>query len=346
MRRRLDRLFTYARASEKPALENFTTEALACAIEGDAGPLVRALPPEIVGAAPAGEALVRSVRTQVHVPGGIVDLVVELVVDARPLHLWIEVKAHAGLSGQQISAYLDAAERWPSQPKPIVLMLCKHPLTSKVPTLRWNVLRAQSLESCHLYWRELREFLEDHGMADEFDEPLTAEQLGVAVHAQGLLRKAARLAHEFLSFGELPKGWHECEFPAGEAKVTTAMVRQFTRFGRLVVDSGRYPFVCFGLDFRGGPHCSLWIEFKPDDREACDAIFALAGALPEPWGLHRDDPVTPWIGASLPIKGELDQGAALAWLRARVQELEAAKVLAALPRWRRKDRLGVDNESS
>ncbi|MBZ5712985.1 hypothetical protein [Nannocystis pusilla] len=341
MRRRLDRLFSFARAVENCALENFTTEALADAVERDPGPLLRALPREVAHLAAFREARVGRVDTQVRVPGGIVDLVVELVVDGVPLHLWIEVKAHAGLSGDQLQAYRAAAGRWPSAPLPIVFMLCKYPLTRDVPTLRWNTLRACVTADCHHYWLELRDFLEDHRMADEFDAPFTVAQLGAAGHARALLCKATRLAREFLDRPDLPASWFESNFPRSEARLTRAIVGQFVRHNRLVVDSRRYPWVCFGIYFRDSPELTLWIEFRPDDRAAYDAIGALAPGLPKGWIVDWN-PVSPWIGASQALAGDLEHETAMAWLFERVRELEAAKILAALPRWRRHERLGDD----
>lgn len=344
MRRRLDRLFTFARAAENSPLENFTTEALAAAVERDPGPLLRALPREVADVAAFLEGRVGRVDTQVRVPGGIVDLVVELVVDGAPLHLWIEVKAHAGLSGDQLHAYRAAARRWPSTPLPIVFMLCKYPLTRDVPTLCWNTLRACVTPDCHHYWLELRDFLEDQRMADDFDTPFSGAQLGAAGHARALLCKAARLAHEFLNRPDLPPIWLESKFPRGEAKLTRAIVAQFVRHNRLVVDSRRYPWVCFGIYFRDSPQLTLWIEFRPDDRAAYDAIAALAPALPTGWTVDWNR-VSPWIGASLAIADDLEHETAMAWLLERVRELDAAKILAALPRWRRHERLGDDSET-
>lgn len=343
MRRRLDRLFTFARSAENSLLENFTTEALADAVERDPGPLLRALPREVADVAAFREAHVARVDTQVRVPGGIVDLVVELVVDGAPLHLWIEVKAHAGLSGEQLHAYRAAAEGWPSAPSPIVFMLCKYPLTRDVPTLRWNALRARVTADCHHYWLELRDFLEDHRMADDFDAPFTVAQLGAAGDARALLCKATRLAQEFLNRPDLPPSWLESKFPRGETELTRAIVGQFIRHDRLVVDSRRYPWVCFGIEFRDSPKLTLWIEFRPDDRGAYDAIAALTPGLPNGWTVDWNR-VSPWIGTSMAIAADLEHETAMAWLLARVRELEAAQILAALPRWRRHGRLGDDDE--
>ena len=166
MRRRLNRLFTFARATENSALENFTTEALANALELDASPLLRALPGELAAVIPPDRTRAQRVETQVRIERGTLDLVIDLVIDDRPLSLWIEVKAHAGLSGEQLKVYTTEAQRRPHTTH--VLMLCKYPQTSDVPTLRWNVLRAQLSPASHEYWLDLRHFLEDHQMADDF----------------------------------------------------------------------------------------------------------------------------------------------------------------------------------
>ncbi len=91
-----------SRAPPNSPLENFTTEALAAAVERDPGPLLRALPRDVADVGALLEARVGRVDTQVRVPGGIVDLVVDL---------WIEVNAYAGLSGDQLHAYRAAAKR-------------------------------------------------------------------------------------------------------------------------------------------------------------------------------------------------------------------------------------------
>jgi len=334
---RLNHLYTFARSDESRALENFTTEALAAAIEVDPRPLLRALPTAVALASPIGAAEVLCVRTQVQVDGGIIDLVVEVLVDGEVRSLWIEVKAHAGLSGAQIDTYCKTAAQWHTTPKPVVIMLCKRPLTPAVPTLRWNELRARISDDSPLHWLELRTFVEHHRMADDFDQPVTAAQLVAAPDVQVLLRRTARLAHEFLRRKDLPKLWEESKFPATEKKIIAAIALQFTCFGRLVVDSKRHPWVCFGVDLKDGPQLSLWIEVQ----RGHGALFKLAESLPPPWTRHpREDP--PWFGASLPITGNLEQEVAMDQLRQWVLDLEAAKLLEELPKWRRKPPVDED----
>jgi hypothetical protein len=128
-------------------------------------------------------------------------------------------------------------------------------------------------------------------MADDFDQ---AGHRGAARRgpptSRCLLRRTARLAHEFLCRNDLPRLWEESKFPATEKKIIAVLALQFTRFGRLVVDSRRHPWVCFGMTLRSGPQLSLWIEVQRGHA----ALFKLAESLPPPWTRHpRDDP--PWV---------------------------------------------------
>ncbi len=285
----LQRLFTFAKSTKARPLENFTTEALAAAIRRDPSVFVGALADLGLAGIPA-EIGVASVETQVHVPGGVVDLVAEFVLDGRSRSFWVEVKAHAGLHGPQLQNYCDAAEAYPASAKPIVLMLCKRPLTHAVPTLRWNRLRDLVVDESHIYWHDLRRFLEDNRMADDFDRPITPTELEVVPVAHALLRKTARMAREFLS--SLPKDgdWASAEFPGSEGKVIATIAQQFRQHQRLVTHSKRYPWVNFGLTFTPVPRLEVWIEFRPTDFEARDAVFAVAKAngLSEGWSMRPE----------------------------------------------------------
>ncbi len=334
----LQRLFNYAKATHARALENFTTEALAAAIRSDPSVLVEGLVEIGAAVEPETIELVR-VETQVHVPGGIVDLVVELALDGRPRSFWIEVKAHAGLHGPQIQAYLDAAKTYPGAAEPVVLMLSKRPITAAVPTLRWNLLRARIDDRRHLYWQELRRFMEDNRMADDFDAPISPAELDAADMAHALLRKTARLAHEFLSSLPDQDPW-KAEFSTSERKITATIAQQFRRHRRLVARSRRYPRASFGLLFEPTPQLRLWIEFRPTDFENRDAVFAAAkaGNLPPTWFMRAHG----WaaLATSMPVEGALDQQVAIAWLAERFAELGRAGLHGELSkRWQR-DRSG------
>ncbi len=339
---RLHRLFRYARSHETDALENFTTEALAAAIEASVQPLGRALaacgfvPPE----APVALELV---DTQSGIgDGGIVDLIVLLRVGADRRLFWFEVKAHAGLHGDQLATYRGVAQRWESSPRPEVVMLAKRSLTQDVRTLPWNCLRDAITDDDPIYWTDLRSFLEQERMADDFDKRVTVAEMRSAVAAHALLRKAMRLAGAFLE-AETSQAWHDSGFPEPDAdtRLANLMTQQFRDHRRLVVASRRYPDVCFGLTFSDGAALELWIEFSRSDVEAREAVFRVAQPRlsPADWtfaGAER----WPYLGARLSLPDGLAHDDGVAWLRARVRELEDAGVLAELGKWRKRGRIG------
>jgi hypothetical protein len=344
---RLQRLFTYARSTVARPLENFTTEALAVAIEEDPAPLLRCLAELGLVAPSYVEATCERVGTQAGIgDGGIVDLIVLVRVDGAPLLVWVEVKAHAGLHGAQLDTYLGVIDRWTAQPRPMLIMLAKHALSDRVPTVRWNRLREHSRASKGVYWRDLREFLETHAMADDFDAPVTMSEMQIAGTAHGLLRKATRLAEEFLSVETLPS-WRASEFPESQARIASDVASQFRRFRRLVVSSRRYPWVNFGLTFNDGPALELWIEFTGTDVDAREAVFAAGrGKLLETmWTFAGSEP-WPWLGATLRLDADLQQERALTWMRARVPRVPPALLEAVRPASRvAKKHLAVDLRS-
>ncbi len=337
----LQRLFSFARAAESRPLENFTTEALAIAIQAEPNVFVEALADAGLVRARGSRGAVR-VETQVHVPNGVVDLVVALQVEGQRLTFWVEVKAHAGLHGPQLQTYLDAANQYPGDsPRPVVLMLCKRPITDSVPTLRWNQLRERVDDSSHIYWRDLRRFLEDNRMADDYDRPITPAELRALPAAHALLRKTSRIATDFLASLPVGAGWERSEFPTTRSKATATITQQFRQHRRLVLHSRRYPWVMFGFTFDPDPKLEVWIEFRPTDFEARDAVFAVAkaGEMLGTWAPRADG--WPSLGSSTPVSGGLDHEFARDWLTKRFAELESSGVFAELPKWRRQGRVGA-----
>jgi hypothetical protein len=341
---RLHRLFTYARSTYARPLENFTTEALAAAVQEHPEPFARALAE--IGVVPRDFATVTTttVSTQQGVgDGGIVDLIVTLRVDGTSIVVWAEVKAHAGLHGAQLDTYRGVITRHVSEPRPKLVMIAKRALADDVPILSWNRLRdhIRRDHAPHLYWRDLCEFLEAEGMADDFDLPVAVTEMSIANAAHGLLRKAVRIAREFVESEELAT-WRACEFPQSEAKVAACIQAQFYRHKRMVLTSGRYPWVSFGITFYDRPQLEIWIEFQGNDVDAREAVFARAKELPPGWTLVGAER-WPYIGASRWIESDLTQHDAITWLHERVHELDRSGVLAQLPKWRRRDRIGAED---
>ena len=323
----LDRLFTYARAASARPLENFTTEALAIAILADPKPFFAALR-GVPGIEVTGDR-VGDVKTQVHVGGGIVDL--ELTLEAGKI-LWIEIKAHAGEHGNQIERYIEAAKTHPG--RPLVMMLSKRPLRADVPTLRWNHLRDEMAKAEHIRWKDLKQFVERQRMADDFDNPITLQEFAATREARNLPGKVARLAREFFEACPATK---VLDFPNPGPDMQRVLGQQYQWHGRWVVVSKSYPHVIFGLipdkdDPERAARLSLSVEFKPADSSGRDTVFAIANenGLSDTW--QRS--LAGWsnLQATMPIEGSLDREAALTWLCARFDELQAATVLEAIAR--------------
>lgn len=337
------RLFRFSRSSKKAALENFTTEALAAALRKDAGPFVRALIEDGVELASGSEAEAVVVETQVSVGKGIIDLVVELRCGADRDLLWVELKAHAGLSGNQLAIYAQEAKTYAPSLRPQVIMLCKRPIAD-VPTVRWNTVRRAILDAgdgADRYWTELCSFLEENRVADDYDTPITSSELETAAAARSLMRKTSRIASEFLKTMRKEAGdgsWKDCEFPSTESRIEAGIARQFRQHGRLVTFSKRYPWACFGMTFNPRPMLAVWIEFRPKDIDAREAVFPIAKHRLDAETWVFDSPGWPSIRAAIDAESCAEQAVALDWLRARFDELEDAKVFAELKKWRWKDR--------
>lgn len=328
----LHRLFTFAKATQTAALENFTTEALAAAITDDPAPLLAALNRVPSLRIPPTARLLR-VETQVPVDGGTVDLVVAL----DTITYWFEVKAHGGLHGEQLATYRRAIADDTSGQTITLLLLSKNPLAPEPPTLRWNHLRASILAAGHTrgYWHDLLRFLEERQMADAYDEAVLADELAGMSVAYALLRKVDRIAETFLDGFDFPAA-ADPEFASKRAGRRHEFGQQFRKHGRLVISSGRYPWIVFGVIDRGGrPNLALWIEINARHFDARKRIHALArdGGLAAAWDLGNVGPGD--LGITREIAAGIEHDDAVAWLRARMTELNTAGILGALPEFRR-----------
>ena len=183
------------------AIENFTTAALAIAINHDPQPFLRALASVVdwkpdPGATRNPGALlvnlgdVRSAEaaTQVYLEkasgadGGYLDLVVTLADSRRSQEVWVEVKVDAGLgihtpSGvdaeqlDQLQVYMDRRAGKPGPP--FIITLAREPsLRPDVPGLRWVDVDAAAAIADGRLWADLRAFMAEEGIVYQ---PLPAE---------------------------------------------------------------------------------------------------------------------------------------------------------------------------
>ena len=109
--------------------------------------------------------------------------------------------------------------------------------------------------------------------------------------------------------------------------------RQFRDHGRLVVYSSGSPYICFGVLFESGAELSLWVEFYPGDRGSFTRFCGLAKSakLREHQWVIRDSR-WPSISRVIPLAGDMTHASIRQWLRARLHELETAKIVDELVR--------------
>ena len=329
------RLFRYARAEKIDAKENFTTEALAANIRYSSAPILDVLR--------SREILPRDARvvdtgvfTQVHFPAtGFIDLVLEFEIEdpVRSVRtLWIEVKVDASEHGQQLTNYLRYIK---DRPEITLLTLGKHPLRDDVQHITWREIRRAALESGAAHWKDFATFLEEIGMADDFDGPLIDQEVASLGSSFSLLRKMAHTLEPVSRYANM--AWPQSAWPETHDDIVKALGEQFRKFGRLTLFSryARSPaWVVLGIvpdshDGRRG-YLEAWVEARPKDlatRASLDAAYR-AQPLPtlwtrpkEGWFVFRAREVVPANGSP-----ELIQ----AWFNARLDELYASNIFTKI----------------
>lgn len=177
------------------AIENFTTAALAVAINHDPVPFLRALK-RVATWSPAGtpnsgtllieldDVRSAAAETQVYLEqidgadSGHLDLVVTLADSHLSQEVWVEVKVNAGLTMHanpvderayldQLQVYMEhRPEHRPGRPdSPFIVTLARKPfLRQDVPGLRWDDMYAEAATARGEMWAELRIFLVEEGI--------------------------------------------------------------------------------------------------------------------------------------------------------------------------------------
>jgi hypothetical protein len=330
------RLFTYARESKADALENFTTEALAAAIRDDPGPIVHLLRRMLLLPSEADPVAVLP-STQVGVPRmGILDLVIDFRYPAGAVELWIELKVMAGESGRQLDKYRDHLASLPADGRPILVTLTRHPIRdlADVPWIPWQSIwrAAGNAPQSSTHWHDLRLFLEEIRMADEFDNPISAREAASLRDAAGLFGKTRRLLAAVA--GEANSRWPTFHWPTDERRIQRVMSTQFARHGRLFMVAGEAyrAYLIVGVtDVDGEAHVAFWVETRDKAIEPRRRIIAVAddAGLTANW--ERD--MTSWGGLHRyeRLVGFATQADAVEWFIARFEELDSAGILDLIP---------------
>ncbi len=320
------RLFRYARSTAIDQLENFTTEALAAAIESDPMPLLAVLERQgLVSSAPRGLQVV--VTTQEVVPRvGVLDLVVRTYVDRAPhREIWVEVKAWAPESGDQLARYRRAITQRSDGDRCILLTLGPRSIGDEeaVPWIPWRAIRdvARSPEAGTL-WRELAAFLEERGMTDDSSDPITAREAASLLDGHGLFRKAVRVLTEVGEVGLERWPWWGW---GNRDQVSQLVLGQFQRHRRYTMATTARPvYLVIGytdLYASGEAHLTVWVETDPRKPDLRQRVLAAAKELDPAWAQRIDS----WQALLRTQRAATIEGvpATLQWFTARLDELEA-----------------------
>lgn len=321
------RLYRYAKAVGAEAKENFTTEALRAAIVTDARPMLEALR--------AAKLLddtrcTMSAETQVNIRrAGQVDLILH-AKGALERSFWIEVKVDADEHGDQLANYARFIENaYPQPPRPILLVLGPRRLDATLPWLSWQNIREAIVRSgtTSPYWRDLKEYLEEIGMADSYDEVTTEDEARSLPTARRLMGKATRI---LLPFAEMAGAiWPGSSWPETEAKVYSAMLSTFLNLGTLAIRNA----VDLPANLSAGVYhdptkndawVRLWLWCRPTRIHERNEIFKLVQS--REWGEEwfRDDSAWELFGAYQRLITFVSHSDATAWLVAKLEELKAA----------------------
>jgi hypothetical protein len=287
------RLYRYAKAVGADAKENFTTEALRAAIETDARPMLIAL--RTIGFEEASD--IRDVATQCSIAGaGIIDLILTLgLSEGRRRTIWIEVKVDADESGDQIANYRRFIEKLPENHRPALVVLGPRSLRDGVLWLSWQQVRVaiNGSGTASSYWLDLKTYLEEIRMADNYDEPLSQAELEVLGRARSLLGKTTRMLTPFaLAANGI---WRGAGWPDTEADVQSFMLGLFGRLGTYRIGNvlSGWHGLSAGLHHSpaGEARIGLWIWMNPKRVFERSVVLEAAAKVPlgDEWHLAQGD---------------------------------------------------------
>jgi len=334
---RLGRLYLYSKDTPFIAQENFTTEALALAIEQDPTPVLSALHKvaadrrELLPPCPFDLRDVNRLlpRTQQYIPGkGFLDLVLEAIgQDGSSMgEVWVEVKIGADETGDQLSAYAEAASL---QRNTWLVTLARTIVRDSVPNLQWLELyrAARETRPRHPAWVDLLQFLEEQAVASDALSPVSDSEAGALEPAFGLFQKASatlaavhRLLQTIFSEPTLAKlQWK------AEGDLLNSAAATFRQRGEFVATGGP---IAYGLRSEDG--IAFWvIAIRPPRATStqADAIRQAADvALLDQW--QRPPAGGNILLAQVRATSLPSHEQAVAWFAARLIEVKEAGIVS------------------
>ena len=335
---RLGRLYMYSKDSAAIAQENFTTEALAMAIEEDSLPMLEALcrldraRAERVGFLNAS---ILRPATQVALPRGRLDLVL-YVVDALGRitgEVWIEVKINAPESGQQLDYYQQCAG-----PSVWLLTLAHTPPRPDMPdldNLTWNELyqsarhgrAAPASWAAGSRWRDLGTFLEEQNVADDALGPISDTEAAALEPAYKLIQKVSGVviaAHKEIR--ELFPHHPQLRF-ATEGSLVINVALNLRAAGEMVACGG--PLVCGLCSQDGTAYWQVAVDTRNLGKDAVTQVHAKvqAEATSSLSGWERPPTGSRVIVARARATQLVTRDEASKWFGARLRELKLSGIV-------------------
>lgn len=316
-------------------LENFVTEILASSIRADRGPFLAVLRSSGV-ISPSLKIHNLEAQTQVDVPGaGVIDLVVYL--DTGPKNavewdqVWVEVKVNSPESGNQLNNYTSYIAKQPKKSQPHLVTLAQTSLRKDIPALLWQDLYDAVGSKCPQYWSDLKLFLEELEMADEYGKPITSNEVKSLLPAGSLFKKVARILNPVCEHAEtlFPEG----KIPVGDVKIRRRAALQFGEHERITVHSTRdlWSVIIFGV-----AEGDLVVYVEPYSINAAWVRArilkqAQEGRLPLNWERSNDPGDWQILSVSQPLESFKTHDAASHWLVERLDEIKAAGIFKLIP---------------
>lgn len=324
------RMFNLAKATGASALENYTTEVLAAALRGDAAPMAHAL--RVLGR--EVPSTFDFVETQVFTAGvGILDLVLR----AGSQTLVVEVKVGADENDGQLGRYLEWLKTQAAADQGALVLLGPRDLTSE-PDVTWLSWQALSdsvavTRTTHPYWLDLVCFLEELGMVDNFNTPVTADEAASVGNSYRLLRKLQRVLAGPAAL--MNSAWPGSNWPEKDSDIRLQLMSRFSTGRQLSLEHrARYKAgVSMGVyDWEGEAWLGIWVWCNPRKVAERDSIRALAANVPLSQRWEQDPASWELLGAGKKLVEVPEISAASQWLLDRIGELAAVGMFALIER--------------
>lgn len=328
------RLFTLASSPERSPLEDFTTEILAQATRHDNRPLVAAL--RTAGVIPDThhvDKLIPHTQVTIHNVGRI-DFVIQVNPPLSGGDIWLEIKVNAGETGDQLDRY--QSYRSPIRNTGSILVtLSKAPLRKDVIPLTWQDIydSIAATNGVSDYWTDFKTYLEEIGMADQYNKPLEPRELSSINYTYKLLHKSAHILQAVAEY--INKIWPEAYLPTDLDSILKMAAAQFINNQFTIYTKSFKATLMFGIHGKeSGISLGVWIEPESQRNDWIRVSLlkqADDGGLPSDWIRMSDLSDYSALCIECKISSTTSISECAKWMMTRIDELNSAGILGLIP---------------